>query len=551
MKLSESKQSLTNTVPFILRKLTKNEEEDSDKLWIEVKGQDNYFCQSCDDEVHNNQTFIIEVMFFDDEQEVKEESRIIRPPQMTLKQKEEDNLEESLLWKEIESIQNQVNHVKLNGTQSSNRTHSALVKLVTDVIKSNLTESISISLSSLKIFDAYQFSVDEEFTGEVGQVVGVNAQKRLASSYELLDHLDLLSIDSKTGVISTTKGLDYEDPSQRLIECTVRAVFEHVGQVTTEQKLKVQIVTKPVNEPPVFSSDSYMFTVILDEEIDASSEIGMVYVKDLDELDHTAVDFVEKTEVFGLEKIGQDEANFTMYKLFNVKSFERNATYPLFELQVESTDSLGKRNRAHVTVKVVKVDKDVKLPALNWITRNSLPSEDSTKEIIDYEAQVANSFAPGQLVLRMEAKPAFEVDSPIRYKLITHSELFEINETTGEISTRSSFSEAVKLRSPRSTIFVQAYYNSTDSRDNSTIPVWSKVAVVNIGLKLAHLPLVFTHPANNSTRIVLRSLKNKDKPVYTFQCGESVDVAFQYGAGEIMSEQEPTKVDQFLNSRIR
>lgn len=93
MKLSESKQTRADTIPFIVRKLTRTNEDDSERLWIEVQGQDSYFSSHNSELVPNNMTFIIEVLFFDDEKEMKDDSRMIVRPT-----KDESDAKEINLW---------------------------------------------------------------------------------------------------------------------------------------------------------------------------------------------------------------------------------------------------------------------------------------------------------------------------------------------------------------------------------------------------------------------------------------------------------------------
>lgn len=439
-----------------------------------------------------------------------------------------------------------------------NSTHSALVAFVSDVIRSNMTESFNIPLSVLKIFNFYQFSVDEAFVGEVGQIVGIDTRNHLATRYELMDQLDLFSIDNKTGVISTIRGLDFENPSERSIVCNVKAFFDQHDTEMVETNIQVKILVKQVNDnAPEFSSSEYTFTLILDSVIEAGTEIGMVYIKDLDEMDQVTVNFTKVQSLFRLEHVGfevHDEANFTMVKLLTKKRFARGDAFPeFFTIEIQAHDMIGNNNKAQVRIKVAKVDE--KLPTIQWVRSIDSPSADisnssNSSETLDFEVKVSNLVESGTAVFKIEAKPEFEIDSPIRYKLITDSKLFTLDEATGEILTAGNFTEAVKLRSARSVLFVQAFYDSKASKDNSTIPVWSKVAIVNINMvqeKMKEKPSfpVFTQPPNNHTRVELRSLK-KGNPVYTFKC-VSENVTFQYGAAEIFKKGDK-EIDQHLKS---
>ena len=85
---------------------------------------------------------------------------------------------------------------------------------------------------------------------------------------------------------------------------------------------------------------------------------------------------------------------------------------------------IGNGNKAQVRLEVVKVDK--KFPVIKWVRSTKLPSVDINKisnssKTLDFEFQIENSVEPGQALFKFEAKPEFEIDSPIKYRLITDS----------------------------------------------------------------------------------------------------------------------------------
>lgn len=138
-------------------------------------------------------------------------------------------------------------------------------------------------------------------------------------------------------------------------------------------------------------------------------------------------------------------------------------------------------------------------------------------QLVRFKITINEESKAGQVLLTLKAKTDGKTRPVMSYKMVSENPLFEVNQTTGDIHATKHFEENPKLRSKRSVLFVQAYYNSPGE---NSVPIWSSVAMVEVDL-IKHGQPVFVQPANNITSIPVDALRS---PVFQFKVEEMNDM---------------------------
>ena len=306
---------------------------------------------------------------------------------------------------------------------------------------------------------------------------------------------------------------------------------------------------------PEFNSNSYNFTMILrDDGIPAGSVIGFIYVKDADfvDKDKLTLNFTQEQDVFGLVPALQSpDIRYSMFKLINskgkltqnnqsihhfvaqvklnffylnFKDMDRQTSFPsVFVLDLLVTDLSGNTNSANVYVQVIKMNAPFKLPDIEWDRSEPIVEKDTENQLkaplIKYKLRVNGTSTAGQVLHTLKAMTTD--NNRLKYKLVSESDLFHVDEMTGQIATTQAFEDSSRSgREKRTLLFVQAYYDSPHDRD---VPVWSHVALVEINLVSWEVP-VFVQPdgGKKSVNIVV-GRNGVESPMFRFEVENNVD----------------------------
>ncbi len=309
--------------------------------------------------------------------------------------------------------------------------------------------------------------------------------------------------------------------------------------------------------PPEFNSNSYNFTIILrTEPLKSGTEIGVVYVRDADLVDknNLVLNFTTDQELFAIvsNRLSPD-IRYTMFQIINLKDLDRDTSYPpVFGLDLIVTDLAGNTNKAHVDINVFKITEILQLPDIEWETTGNeqvkssnfsvlVDGETEKETLVRYRLKLdEGSVVVNQVLhrLRAVAHENMTDSRSIKYKMVSESRLFRVNETTGELFATEAFDKEPRMRSKRTVLFVQAYYESP--QENSA-PIWSHVAVVEIDLVRRKVP-VFVAPKGNSSRVVVGRGGLLDGRVFGFRVemeGDEVDlVRFKLNASRVLVGEE-------------
>ncbi|XP_070554412.1 protocadherin-18-like [Ptychodera flava] len=301
-----------------------------------------------------------------------------------------------------------------------------------------LEENLPIGV---EILDLNATDLDHGLNGEIVYSFSRRTPQRV---------LNLFGIDQDTGVISTLQPLNYE--TDKSFQIIVQASDKGPSPIPSFATVTINV--KDVNDNhPILSIRSMTTdenTAVISEAFPVGQQIAHVTVYDEDDGDFGTVRLVVNggSHHFALEEIYANE----LYELKTTEHLDRE-TNPEYNLTLIASDFGHQPKSTEVQFLVVLLDENDNKPEF-------------TSEI--YREEILENRAAGSLIARVRAFDAdVGLNGKVGYDLLNFQHVFDIDSTSGDITSKAPFDADVTVRYD---IVVIAYdYGSPQMSNDATV----------------------------------------------------------------------------------